>query len=78
MVEACPKPVRGGDLVGLVAVLDRDASIRIDGAAVMASGSADAAYTPRELAGASTWAMQFIAMSRGRGLQFVQPALVNG
>jgi RNA polymerase sigma-70 factor (ECF subfamily) len=30
----------------------------------------------RELRGASTWAKQFIAMSRG--LRFVQPALIDG
>src|SRR6266540_3967470 len=53
-----------------------DAVIRIDGAARIAGGAADAADTPRELRGASTWAKQLIAMSRG--LRFVQPALING
>src|SRR5256885_5704502 len=59
-----------------LAVLDPDAVIRIDGAARIAGGAADAADTPRELRGASTWAKQLIAMSRG--LRFGQPALING
>ena len=62
--------------MGLLAVLDPDAVIRIDGAARIAGGAADAADTPRELRGASTWAKQFISMSRG--LRSVQPALING
>jgi RNA polymerase sigma-70 factor (ECF subfamily) len=76
VVEAFLRAVRAGDLEGLLAVLDPDAVIRIDGAARMAGGAADAADTPRELRGASTWAKQLIAMSRG--LRFVQPALING
>src|SRR5437868_4752523 len=76
VVEAFLGAVRAGDLEALLAVLDPDAVIRIDGAARMARGAADAADTPRELRGASTWAKQLIAMSRG--LRFVQPALING
>jgi RNA polymerase sigma-70 factor (ECF subfamily) len=76
VVEAFLRAARAGDLEGLLAVLDPDAVIRIDGAARMAGGAADAADTPRELRGASTWAKQLIAMSRG--LRFVEPALVNG
>jgi RNA polymerase sigma factor (sigma-70 family) len=76
VVDAFLRAVRAGDLEGLLAVLDPDAVIRIDGAARIAAGAADAADTPRELRGASTWAMQFIALSRG--LRFVQPALING
>jgi RNA polymerase sigma factor (sigma-70 family) len=76
VVEAFVRAVHAGDLEGLLAVLDPDAVIRIDGAARMAGGAADAADTPRELSGASTWARQLIAMSRG--LRFVQPALING
>jgi RNA polymerase sigma-70 factor (ECF subfamily) len=76
VVEAFLRAVRAGDLEGLLAVLDPGAVIRIDGAARIAGGRADAADTPRELRGASTWAMQLIAMSRG--LRFVQPALING
>ena len=48
----------------------------LDGAARIAGGAADAADASRELSGASTWAKQLIAMSRG--LRFVQPALING
>jgi RNA polymerase sigma-70 factor (ECF subfamily) len=76
VVDAFLRAARSGDLEGLLAVLDPDAVIRIDGAARIAGGAADAADTTRELRGASTWAKQLIAMSRG--LQFVQPALVNG
>src|SRR2546425_2121791 len=76
VVEAFLRAARLGDLEGLLAVLDPDAVIRIDGAARIAAGTADAADTPRELRGASTWAKQLIAMSRG--LRFVQPALING
>jgi len=76
VVEAFLRAVRAGDLEGLLAVLDPDAVIRIDGAARMAAGAADAADTARELRGASTWAKQMIALSRG--LRFVQPALIDG
>ena len=74
VVEAFLKAARAGDLEGLLAVLDPDAVLRIDGAARIAG--ADAADTTRELRGASTWAKQFIALSRG--LRFVQPALIDG
>jgi len=40
------------------------------------TAAADAAGTVREVRGASTWAKQFIALSRG--LRFVEPALING
>src|SRR5688572_1751173 len=75
VVEAFLKAARTGDLDGLLAVLDPDAVIRIDGAARMAAGAADAANEVREVRGA-TWAKQLIAMARG--VQFVQPALING
>jgi RNA polymerase sigma-70 factor (ECF subfamily) len=75
VVEAFLKAARTGDLEGLLAVLDPDAVIRIDGAARMAGGAADAANEVREVRGA-TWAKQLIAMARG--VQFVQPALING
>jgi RNA polymerase sigma factor (sigma-70 family) len=76
VIEAFLRAVRAGDLEGLLAVLDPDAVIRIDGAARIAAGAADAADTPRELRGAATWAKQMIAMSRGQ--RFVQPALIDG
>jgi RNA polymerase sigma factor (sigma-70 family) len=76
VIEAFLRAVRAGDLEGLLAVLDPDAVIRIDGAARIAAGAADAADTPREIRGAATWAKQMIAMSRGQ--RFVQPALIDG
>lgn len=78
LVEAFVKATSTGDLEGLLAVLDPDAVLRIDGATRMAGGGADAADTPREVKGASMFAKQMIAMSRGRGLRFVQMALVDG
>jgi len=69
VVEAFLAAARAGDLEGLLAVLDPNAVLRIDAAAAESG-------TTRELTGASTWAKQFIAMSRG--LRFVQPALING
>ena len=73
--------MRGVDLEGLLAVLDPDAVIRIDGAArvdgvVRIDAPAAEAGMARELRGASTWATQMLALSRG--LRFVQPALING
>jgi len=76
VVEAFLRAARDGDLEGLLAVLDPDAVIRIDGAARLATGAADAAGTTREIRGASTWVKQFVALSRG--LRFVQPVLING
>jgi RNA polymerase sigma-70 factor, ECF subfamily len=78
VVEAFLRAAQTGELEGLLAVLDPDAVLRIDGAARIAFGAADAAATTRELRGASTWATQMIALSRGQGPRFVQPALING
>jgi RNA polymerase sigma-70 factor (ECF subfamily) len=68
VIKAFLRAAREGALEGLMAVLAPDAVIRIDGAARIAGGSADAADVPRELRGASTWAKQLIAMSRGSRL----------
>jgi RNA polymerase sigma factor (sigma-70 family) len=81
VVEAFLRAAREGDLKGLLAVLDPDAVIRIDAAArfdgvVRVDAPAAEAGQARELRGASTWATQLIALSRG--LRFVQPALING
>lgn len=76
VVQAFLRAARAGDIDGLLAVLDPDAVIRIDGATRMAGGAADAANVTREVRGASTWVKQFIALSRG--LRFVQPALIDG
>jgi RNA polymerase sigma-70 factor (ECF subfamily) len=69
VVEAFLRAARAGDLEGLLAVLDPDAVVRIDAAAALSG-------TAREVRGASTWAKQFVALSRG--LRSVQPALING
>jgi RNA polymerase sigma-70 factor (ECF subfamily) len=81
VVEAFLTAVRGGDLEKLLAVLDPDAVVRIDAAArfdgvVPIDAPPEDAGRPRELRGASTWAPQLIA--RSRGLRFVAPALVDG
>jgi RNA polymerase sigma-70 factor (ECF subfamily) len=78
VVDAFLRAAHEGDLEGLLAVLDPDAVIRIDGAARIAFGAADAAATTRELRGASTWATQMIALSRGLKPRFVQSAVING
>src|SRR5262245_32247669 len=64
LVEAFLRAARTGDLEALLAVLDPDAVIRIDGAARIAGGAADAADVAREIRGASTWVKQFVALSR--------------
>jgi RNA polymerase sigma factor (sigma-70 family) len=79
VVEAFLRAVRGGDLEGLLAVLDPDAVIRIDGATRMAGGARDAADTVKEISGASAWAAQLLAMARGmRFTPFVQPVIIDG
>ena len=78
VVEAFLRAANTGDLEGLLAVLDPDAVMRIDGAARKAFGAVDAAETVREMRGATTWAPQLIALSRGLGQRFVQMALING
>ena len=75
VVEAFLRAVRAGDLEGLLDVLDPDAVVRID-AAVRIDAPAAEAGMPRVVRGASTWAGQFIALSRG--LRFVEPALIDG
>ena len=75
VVEAFLKAARAGDLEGLLAVLDPDAVVRIDAAARIDAPAAEAGMA-REVRGASTWAPQFIALSRG--LRFVQPAIIDG
>jgi RNA polymerase sigma-70 factor (ECF subfamily) len=82
VVEAFLRAARTGDLESLLAVLDPDAVLRIDGAARIAFGAADAADTVRELTGASMWAKQLVALAQGRrfaqDMRFVQPALIDG
>jgi RNA polymerase sigma factor (sigma-70 family) len=78
LVEAFLRAADTGDLAGLLAVLDPDAVMRIDGAARKAFGRVDAADTVREMRGAAMWAPQLIALSRGLGQRFVQVALIDG
>ena len=82
VVEAFIKAARTGDLESLLAVLDPDAVLHIDGAARIAFGAKDAANTPRELKGASTWAKQLVAFSKALRfatyVRFVQLALIEG
>ena len=78
VVEAFLRAANTGDLAGLLAVLDPDAVLRIDGAARKAFGAADAADTVREMRGATTWAPQLIALSRRLEQRSVQMALING
>jgi RNA polymerase sigma factor (sigma-70 family) len=75
LVEAFLRAARAGDLDGLLAVLDPDAVIRIDAAARIDAPPQEVGMA-RELRGASRWAKQLIALSRG--LRFVQPALIDG
>ena len=77
VVEAFLRAAREGDLEGLLALLDPDAVLRID-AAVRINAPAAEAGRALELRGASKWAAQLIALSRGRGRHFVEPALING
>jgi RNA polymerase sigma-70 factor (ECF subfamily) len=62
--------LRGGDIEGLVAVLDPAVVVRLDQSA--ASG------TPREIRGARNWAKAAAAFSRGVGVCDIEPALVDG
>ncbi len=83
MVDAFLKAVGTGDLQGLLAVLDPDAVLHIDAAArvdgvVRVDAPAAEAGQARELRGASTWAAQMIALSRGLPARFVQSAVIDG
>lgn len=83
VVEAFLRAVHNGDLEGLLAVLDPDAVLRIDAAArvdgvTRVDAPAAEAGKARELRGASTWAQQMLALSRGLDQQFAQPALIDG
>jgi RNA polymerase sigma-70 factor (ECF subfamily) len=75
VVDAFLRAVRAGDLDALLAVLDPDAVIRIDAAARINVPAAEVGKA-QELRGASTWATQLLALSRG--VRSVQPALING
>jgi RNA polymerase sigma-70 factor, ECF subfamily len=83
LVETFVRAAQSGDLQGLLALLDPDAVLRIDAASrvdgvVRVDVAAAEIGRPRELSGATTWAAQFIALSRGLRPQFVQSALIDG
>jgi RNA polymerase sigma-70 factor (ECF subfamily) len=83
LVEAFVRAARSGDLQDLLALLDPEAVLRIDAASrvdgvVRIDVPAAEVGTPRELRGATTWAAQFIALSRGLSPRFVQLALIDG
>ena len=83
VVDAFLTAVRTGDLESLLAVLDPDAVLHIDAASrvdgvVRVDAPAAEAGKPRELRGASTWAAQLIALSRGLPVRFVQSAVIDG
>jgi RNA polymerase sigma factor (sigma-70 family) len=83
VVDAFLKAVGTGDLQGLLAVLDPDAVLHIDAASrvdgvVRVDAPAAEAGQARELRGASTWAAQMIALSRGLPKRFVQSAVIDG
>lgn len=69
VVDAFLTALKAGDFEGLVAVLDPEVVVRLDGAA-------GAPGSPREIRGAENWARGAVAFSRLA--RFVQPALVNG
>jgi RNA polymerase sigma-70 factor (ECF subfamily) len=69
VVDAFLAALKSGDFEGLVAVLDPDVVVHIDGAA----GRPGA---PREIRGARNWAQGAVAFARTA--RFAQPALVDG
>lgn len=69
VVDAFLTALRAGDFEGLLAVLDPDVVVRIDEAAARPGA-------PREIHGARNWAQGAIAFSKG--LQFIQPAIIEG
>ena len=69
VVDAFLTALRSGDFEGLVAVLDPDVLVRIDGVAGRPGGA-------REIHGARNWAQGAVAYSQM--VRFAQPALVDG
>src|SRR5215470_1930741 len=70
VTDAFLTALRGGDIEGLVAVLDPDVVVRLD--QTTTSGA------PREIRGARNWAKGAAAFSRSVGVQDIEPALVDG
>ena len=70
VADAFLAAIRAGDIEGLIAVLDPDVVVRIDGAAARPGA-------PREIHGARNWAKGAIAFSQQLSGD-IQPMLVNG
>lgn len=70
IADAFLAAIRAGDMEGLIAVLDPDVVVRIDGAAARPGA-------PREIHGARNWAKGAIAFSQQLAGD-IQPMLVNG
>jgi RNA polymerase sigma factor (sigma-70 family) len=70
LTDAFLTALRGGDIEGLVAVLDPDVVVRLD--------QATASGAPREIRGARIWAKAASAFSRSMGVHDIEPALVHG
>jgi RNA polymerase sigma-70 factor (ECF subfamily) len=75
VVEAFLRAAHGGDLEGLLRVLDPDAVIHIDAAARIDAPPSEVGQ-PREILGAARWAPRLLAPSHR--LQSVQLALIDG
>lgn len=70
LVDAFSAALQNGDVDALIAVLDPDVVVRVDGAAA-------AAGKPVEQRGAQVWARQAVQFGKG-ALRFARPALVDG
>ncbi|MGC1105541.1 MAG: sigma-70 family RNA polymerase sigma factor [Candidatus Acidiferrales bacterium] len=71
IAESFLAALRAGDFDGLLAVLDPDVVVHVDGVA----GRPGA---PREIHGAENWARGAVAFARAAQTRFIQPALVDG
>jgi RNA polymerase sigma factor (sigma-70 family) len=71
LTEGFLTALRGGDIEGLLAVLDPDVVVRLDQATSPAG-------LAREIHGAQNWAKGAVAFSRSVGVHYVEPALIDG
>jgi RNA polymerase sigma-70 factor (ECF subfamily) len=71
LTDAFLAALRGGDVEGVLAVLDPDVVVRFN-EATTPSG------VPREIHGAQNWAKGAVAFSRSVGIHYVEPAIVDG
>ncbi|MFP5227171.1 MAG: sigma-70 family RNA polymerase sigma factor [Acidobacteriota bacterium] len=68
VVDAFLTAVRGGDVAGLVTLLDPEFTVRADGSA--------AGAIPKDIHGAEAWAK--LAVQTARGAKFARAALIDG